>query len=73
MLFHKFILANLDVAHGTVIIGVGGDDDVDILDDTVEGLVQFFLLQLQLQKSAVHFVHHENRPDTLGDGLRGRK
>ena len=61
--------ANLDVAHGAVVISVGGDDDVDVFDDTVEGLVQLFLLQLQLQKSTVHFVHHENRPDTLGDGL----
>ena len=69
LLFAVAAKTNLDVAHGAIVVGVGGDDDVDVLDDAVEGLVQLFHLQLQLQKSAVHLVHHENWPDALGDSL----
>ena len=58
-----------DHAHGSVVVGVGGDDDVDVLDDTGEGLVQLFGVQLELQKGAVHLVHEKDGPDTLGDGL----
>jgi hypothetical protein len=32
-----------DDAHGAVVVAVGGDDDVDVLDDALEGLVELFL------------------------------
>ena len=56
-------------AHGTAIVGVGGDDDVDVLDDALEGLVEVFGFELQLQKSAIHLVHEDDRTNSLGDGL----
>ena len=64
-------LTNLDVAHGTVVICVGGDNNVHVLHDSVEGLVHVLHLQLKLQKSTVHLVYHENWSDTLGDSLVG--
>lgn len=59
-----------DVAHGaTLALPIGGDDDVDVLHDALEGLIELLGLQLQLQQSPVHLVHHEHRLDALGDGL----
>lgn len=57
------------LTHGTAVIGVGGNDDVDILNNTLEGLVQLLRLQLQLQQGTVHLVHEQDRLDALGDGL----
>jgi hypothetical protein len=36
-----------DDAHGAVVVGVGGDDDVDVLNDALERLVEVFRIQLQ--------------------------
>merc|ERR1719283_815949 len=58
-----------DHTHGTVIVSICGDNDVDILDNPRECLEQLFLSQLQLEKSSVHFVHEQNRPNPLSDGL----
>eukprot|EP00043_Microstomoeca_roanoka_P011771 m.111338 g.111338 ORF g.111338 m.111338 type:complete len:377 (-) comp15293_c0_seq1:145-1275(-) len=60
---------DLDGTHGTIIITVGGDNDVDALNDTLEGLVEIFLLELELEKSAVHLVHEKNGLDALSNGL----
>ena len=35
----------------------------------LEGLVEFFLLKLQLKKSTVHLVHEQHRLDALSNGL----
>ena len=55
--------------HGTVVVGVSGDDDVHVLNDTLESLVQILGLQLQLKKSTVHLVHEQDGANTLGNGL----
>ena len=66
----KLLKTHEDEAHGsTVVFSVGGDDDVDGLNDTLEGLVQPLGLQLQLQQSAVHLVHHQHWLDALSNGL----
>ena len=43
--------------HGTVVISIGGDNNVNVLDNSLESLVQFLLVQLQLKQSTVHLVH----------------
>lgn len=59
-----------DVPHGSpLILSIGGDNDVDVLHNTLEGLEELIRLQLQLKQSPVHLVHHENRFDALSDGL----
>ena len=46
-----------DDTHGTVVVSVGGNDNIDVFDDTLEGQKEILLVQLQLQKGTVHFVH----------------
>jgi hypothetical protein len=58
---------NLDVTES--LVEVGGDDDVDGLDGTGEGLVQILLGDLELEKSTVNLVDAKNGLDTLGQGL----
>merc|ERR1719454_619476 len=58
-----------DNSHRTVVVSIGGNDDVDILNDPLESLEELLLAKLQLKQSTVHLVHEENRPDPLGDGL----
>jgi len=58
-----------DVAHWPLFVTVCGDDDVDVLDNTLEGLEEILWLELELEESAIHLVHEEDRLDTLGDGL----
>ena len=58
-----------DDTHGTVVISIGGNDDVDVLNDTLESKEEIFLLQLEFQQSTVHLVHEKNGLDTFGDGL----
>jgi hypothetical protein len=58
---------NLDVTES--LVEVGGDDDVDGLDGTGEGLVQILLGALQLEKSTINLVDAQNGLDTLGQGL----
>lgn len=62
-------LTYLDITHGTALVIVGSDDDVDVLDDTLEGLIQVLGLQLQLEQGAIHLVHEQDRLDALADGL----
>ena len=58
---------DLDVTEGLVV--VHGNDDVDGLDGTAEGLVELLSGELELEKGTVDLVDHENGLDTLGDGL----
>eukprot|EP00126_Sphaerothecum_destruens_P001571 Sdes_comp14985_c0_seq1m3721 len=59
-----------NVSHGAIFgISIGGNNDVDGLDNTLKGLEQIFLLQLQLQQGTIHFVHVENRFDALSNRL----
>jgi len=58
-----------DDAHGTAVISVGGDDDVDVFDDALESLVQIFGFELELEKSSVHLVHEDDGTNSLRDGL----
>ena len=60
---------DLDFAHWTIVVTVGGDDDVDVFDDTLEGLVQVFLFELEFEQRTVHLVQEEDWLDTLADGL----
>lgn len=53
----------------TLILSVGGDDNVDVLHNTLKCLEKLIWLQLQLKQGAVHLVHHQNRLDAFGDGL----
>lgn len=59
-----------DVPHGSsLILSIGGDNDVDILHNALEGLEELIWLQLKLKQSSVHLVHHQDRFDALCDGL----
>ena len=60
---------NPDHSHRAVVISIGGDNDIDILDNPLESLEELFLAELQLKQSAVHLVHEKNWPDPLGNGL----
>merc|ERR1712076_325529 len=62
---------NLDVAHWCVLVGtaVRGNDDVDVLDDTLELLVKLFWLELEGEQCQVPLVHEKNRLNSLGNGL----
>eukprot|EP01137_Pigoraptor_chileana_P031526 Opistho-2@19439 len=62
--------SNLDVAHGALLaLSVGRNDDVDVLDNALEGLVEILHVKLELKESTVHLVHHEHGLDALTDGL----
>lgn len=58
---------DLDITKG--LVEVGGNDDVDGLDDTREVLVQILLGELELEKSAVDLVDDDNGLDTLTKSL----
>ena len=60
---------NHDWSHWSVVVSVGGDDDVDVLNNTLEGLEELLSSELKLKKSTVHLVHEKNWLDTLSDGL----
>ena len=58
---------DLDITEG--LVEVGGNDDVDGLDDTREVLVQILLGELELEKSAIDLVDDDNGLDTLTKSL----
>ena len=58
---------DLDVTES--LVEVGGDDDVDGLDGTSEGLVRILLGDLELEQSTVDLVDDQDGLDTLGQGL----
>ena len=51
------------------LVTVGGDDDVHVLNNLVEGLVTVLGLVLQLQEDTIHLVDHEDGLDTLTESL----
>jgi hypothetical protein len=63
----SLVRINLDITKGSVV--VGRDDDVDVLDGALEGLIEGFLVDLEFEKSAIDLVDDNNRLDTLGEGL----
>ena len=58
---------DLDITENLVV--VGGNDDVDGLDDTGEVLVQVLLGDLELEKSTVDLVDDDDGLDALTKGL----
>lgn len=60
---------NADFTHRSLVISVGSDDDVNVFHDTLESLVQSFLIKLELEKSAIHLVHEQNGLDAFTNGL----
>lgn len=58
---------DLDIAEN--LIEVGGNDDVDGLDNTREVLVKILLRELKFEKSAVDLVDDNDGLDTLTKGL----
>mmetsp|Transcript_5679 Transcript_5679/g.8408 ORF Transcript_5679/g.8408 Transcript_5679/m.8408 type:complete len:371 (-) Transcript_5679:431-1543(-) len=58
---------NLTISKGLVV--VHGNNYVDGLNGTAEGLVKLLGRKLKLQKSTINFVHHKNGFDTLIDRL----
>jgi hypothetical protein len=58
---------DLDVTKS--LVEVGGDDDVDGLDDTGEVLVEILLADLELEKSTVDLVDDDNGLDALTKSL----
>ncbi|GKT92871.1 elongation factor 2 [Colletotrichum tofieldiae] len=58
---------NLDITEG--LVEVGGDDDVDGLDSTREGLVEVLLGDLELEKSTVNLVDDDDGLDALTESL----
>lgn len=62
-------LVGVDLDITEDLVKVGGNDDVDGLDDTGEVLVQVLLGDLELKKSTVDLVDDDNRLDTLTKSL----
>lgn len=59
-----------EVTHRSIFIfSIGGDDDIDGLDNTLESLEKVFRFKLQLQQGTVHLVHHQDWLDTFTNGL----
>ena len=48
---------------------IGGNDDVSILDDTLEVLVHGLTIDLELKDTSVNLVDHHDRLDLLAEGL----
>ena len=59
----------MNLTHGSTIIRIRSNNDVNVLNNALESLVQLFRVQLQFQQSPVHLVHEQNGLDTFGDGL----
>lgn len=62
-------LLGVDLDITKSLVEVGGDDDVDGLDGTREGLVQVLLGDLEFEQSTVDLVDDQDGLDTLGQGL----
>lgn len=61
------VRVDLDVTEG--LVEVGGNDDVDGLNGSGEGLVQILLGDLKLEKSTIDLVDNDDRLDTLTKSL----
>ncbi|VUC22096.1 unnamed protein product [Clonostachys rosea] len=62
-------LVGVDLDITESLVKVGGDDDVNGLNGTGEGLVKILLGDLELEKSTVDLVDDDNGLDTLTKGL----
>lgn len=62
-------LVGVDLDITKSLVEVGGDDDVDGLDGTREGLVEVLLGDLELEQSTVDLVDDTDGLDTLTEGL----
>ena len=62
-----FIWVDLDISKR--LVEVGGDDDVDGLDGSREGLVKILLGDLQFEESTIDLVDDDNRLDTFTKSL----
>jgi hypothetical protein len=62
-------LVGVDLEVTESLVEVGGDDDVDRLDGSGEGLVQVLLGDLKFEKSTIDLVDDNNRLDALTKGL----
>lgn len=62
-------LVRVDLDVTEALVEVGGDDDVDGLDGTGEGLVEVLLGDLKLEKSTVDLVDDNNGLNTLTESL----
>lgn len=62
-------LVGVDLDITERLVEVGGDDDVDGLDGTGEGLVKILLGDLELEKSAIDLVDDDNGLDALTESL----
>lgn len=58
---------DLDITES--LVEIGGDDDVDGLNGTGEGLVKILLGNLELEKSTINLVDDHNWLDTLTESL----
>lgn len=58
-----------DLAVSEGLVEVGGDDDVDGLDDTEEVGVKGLLVKLELEKGTIDLVDNQDGLDTLSKGL----
>jgi hypothetical protein len=58
---------DLNITKG--LVDVGGDDDVDGLNSSGEGLVKILLSDLQLEESTINLVDNNNGLDTLTKSL----
>lgn len=61
------VRVNLDVTED--LVEIGGDDDVDGLDGSGEGLVQILLGDLELEKSTINLVDDNDGLNTLTESL----
>lgn len=56
-------------SHRVVFDSIGSNDDIDVLNNSLEDLVEGLCLKLQCQQSQVHLVHEENWFDSLSNSL----
>jgi hypothetical protein len=62
-------LLGVNLAISESLVEVGGDDDIDGLNDTGKVLEEILLGQLKLKKRTVDLVDDDNRLNTLTEGL----
>ena len=60
---------NGEVTHWAIWVGVGGDDNVDVIDVLGEGLVHLFWVSVEFEKAPVDLVDDDDWLDPLGKGL----
>jgi len=59
----------LELFMGSFSILVGGDQDVDILDNSEEFLIHGLTINLKFEDTSINLVDHENGDDLLTEGL----